>query len=267
MFCVLQRRTFASVSGKFNDVVIVSVARTPVGTMQGGLASLSAPKLGAIALKAAIERAGIQPGDVEELYLGNVVSANLGQAPARQALIAAGSVPFLLLFASFFILLLGSLLTLIHLHTTQGIPNTTECTTINKVCASGMKTITLAAKSIMLGHRDIMMAGGMESMSNVPYYLEKARQGYNLGHGTITDGIIKDGLWDVYYNQHMGNCTEEVVAKYNITREEQDAFAVGSYKKSAAAVKVSFPIPFSLFPFCSSTQSTNHKQIGRRLQW
>lgn len=120
-----------------------------------------------------------------------------------------------------------------------GIPNTTECTTINKVCASGLKAITLASQAIMLGHRDIMIAGGMESMSNVPYYLEKARQGYSLGHGALTDGIIKDGLWDVYYNQHMGNCAEETAAKYQITREDQDAFAINSYKKAAAAVKVS----------------------------
>jgi acetyl-CoA C-acetyltransferase len=113
-----------------------------------------------------------------------------------------------------------------------------------------MKAITLAAQAIMLGHREIMMAGGMESMSNVPYYLEKARQGYSLGHGAITDGIIKDGLWDVYYNQHMGNCAEETAAKYGITREDQDAFAIGSYKKSSAAVKVFSFLSFLSFFSC-----------------
>lgn len=202
------KRAFSTVKPQsFNDVVIVSVARTPVGSFRGSLAGLSASKLGAAAIRGVIDKAGIQPGDVEEVYMGNVVSANLGQAPARQAVVFAG------------------------------LPNTTECTTINKVCASGLKAITLAAQAIMLGQRDVMIAGGMESMSNVPYYLEKGRQGLTLGHGTITDGIIKDGLWDVYYNQHMGNCAEETAAKMNISREAQDAFAVASYKKAAAAVQ------------------------------
>jgi acetyl-CoA C-acetyltransferase len=202
-----QFRHFATKGGQLNDVVIVSIARTPVGSFQGSLASLSASKLGSIAIQGAIEKAGIKPTDVEEVYMGNVVSANMGQAPARQAVLGAG------------------------------LPNTTECTTINKVCASGMKAITLAAQSIMLGHRDIMIAGGMESMSNVPYYLEKARGGLGLGHSIVTDGIIKDGLWDVYYNQHMGNCAEDTAAKMNISREEQDAFAIESYKKAANAFK------------------------------
>ena len=156
-------------------VYIVSMARTPIGSLSGALASVQAPQLGAIAIKAAIERAGIKPEQVQEVYMGNVVSANIGQAPAQQASIYAG------------------------------IPTTVNCTTVNKVCASGMKSIMLAAESIMLGDNDCVVAGGMESMSNVPYYLDKARTGYKLGNGSITDGLVKDGLWDVYKDYHMGN--------------------------------------------------------------
>lgn len=185
------------------QVYIVSAVRTPIGSFGGALASLSATQLGSAAIKAAIERAGIQPSDVQEVYMGNVLAANLGQAPVTQASIGAG------------------------------VPNTTPGTTVNKVCASGMKTIMLGAQSIMTGENDIVVAGGMESMSNVPYYLEKARNGYRLGHGQILDGLVKDGLWDVYKDFHMGNATEICAAEYKISREEQDAYAIESYKRSA----------------------------------
>jgi len=183
----------------------MSIARTPIGSIGGVLASISAPKLGAAAIKAAIERAKISPDQVQEVYMGNVISANIGQAPAQQASIAAG------------------------------IPTSVPCTTVNKVCASGMKAIMLGAESIMLGINDIVVAGGMESMSNVPYYLDKARNGYRLGHGSITDGIIRDGLWDPYSDFHMGNAAEVCAKEYNITREDQDNYAIESYKRAAAA--------------------------------
>ncbi|RHX99911.1 hypothetical protein DYB36_009817 [Aphanomyces astaci] len=155
------------------DVVIVSYARTPIATFNGAFASLTAPELGAIANKAAIERAGISVNEIQEAYLGNVVSAAIGQAPARQSVLKAG------------------------------IPDTVPCTTINKVCASGMKSIALASQSIIAGSQDVMLAGGFESMSNIPYYLPKARTGYRLGDGKLVDGVIHDGLWDPYNNQHM----------------------------------------------------------------
>jgi acetyl-CoA C-acetyltransferase len=187
------------------EVFIVSVARTPIGAFSGALASLSATKLGSIAIKSAVERAGIKPEDVQEVFMGNVVTANEGQAPARQAALFAG------------------------------LSKHTICTTINKVCASGSKSIMLAAQSIELGINDIVVAGGMESMSNVPYYLDKARDGYRLGHGQITDGIIKDGLWDVYNDYHMGNAAERCAVNMHFSREDQDAFAIESYKRSAKA--------------------------------
>ncbi len=187
------------------EVYIMSIARTPIGSIGGVLASISAPKLGAAVIKAAIERAKISPDQVQEVYMGNVISANIGQAPAQQASIAAG------------------------------IPTSVPCTTVNKVCASGMKAIMLGAESIMLGINDIVVAGGMESMSNVPYYLDKARNGYRLGHGSITDGIIRDGLWDPYSDFHMGNAAEVCAKEYNITREDQDNYAIESYKRAAAA--------------------------------
>ena len=187
------------------EVYIMSIARTPIGSLGGSLASLTAPQLGAAAMKAAMERAKISVDQVQEVFMGNVISANVGQAPAQQASIAAG------------------------------IPTSVPCTTVNKVCASGMKAIMLGAESIMLGINDILIAGGMESMSNVPYYLDKARNGYRLGHGTITDGIIRDGLWDPYSDFHMGNAAEICAKEYKITREEQDAFAIESYKRAAAA--------------------------------
>ncbi|MCO5948054.1 acetyl-CoA C-acyltransferase [Mucilaginibacter flavidus] len=186
------------------EVVIVAATRTPIGSFGGSLASLSATQLGSIVIKSAVEKAGLQPEQVQEVYMGNVLSANIGQAPATQAAIFAG---------------LPSL----------------PATTVNKVCASGMKAIMLAAQSIALGQNDIVVAGGMESMSNVPYYLDKARNGYRLGNGQITDGLIKDGLWDVYNDYHMGSAAELCAVECNVSREEQDAFAIESYKRALAS--------------------------------
>lgn len=186
------------------EVVIVSATRTPIGSFGGSLASLSATQLGSIVIKSAVEKAGLKPEQVQEVYMGNVLSANVGQAPATQAAIFAG---------------LPSL----------------PATTINKVCASGMKAIMLAAQSIAAGQNDIVVAGGMESMSNVPYYLDKARNGYRLGNGQIIDGLIKDGLWDVYNDYHMGSAAELCAVECNVSREEQDAFAIESYKRSQAS--------------------------------
>ncbi|MFN5886198.1 MAG: acetyl-CoA C-acyltransferase [Bacteroidota bacterium] len=187
------------------EVFIVSFARTPVGGFGGNLSSLSATQLGSIAIKGALERAGIKPEMVEEVFMGNVLAAGLGQAPATQAMIFAG------------------------------IPNTVPATTVNKVCASGSKAMIMGAQSVMLGVNDVVVCGGMESMSNVPYYLDKARNGYRLGHGQITDGLIKDGLWDVYKDFHMGSAGELCAKEHNISREEQDAFAIESYKRAQAA--------------------------------
>ncbi len=186
------------------DVVIVAAVRTPVGSFGGSLAVFSATQLGGIAIKAAVEKAGLKPENIQEVYMGNVLSANLGQAPATQA-------------AKF-----------------AGLPDL-PATTINKVCASGTKAIMLAAQSIALGQNEIVIAGGMESMSNVPYYLDKARNGYRLGHGQITDGLVKDGLWDVYNDYHMGSAAELCAETCNITREDQDNFAIESYKRAQAA--------------------------------
>lgn len=183
------------------EVYIVSVARTPIGSFGGGLATLTAPQLGAHVIKAAVERAGIKSSDVQEVYMGNVLPANIGQAPVTQAMLAAG------------------------------LPDTVNSTTINKVCASGMKAIMLGAQSIMLGDNEIVVAGGMESMSNVPYYLDKARNGYRLGHGQVIDGLVKDGLWDVYNDYHMGNAAELCAVECKISREEQDNYAIESYKR------------------------------------
>ena len=186
------------------EVVIVSAVRTPIGSFGGSLSSFSATQLGGFAIKAAVEKAGISPADVQEVYMGNVLSAGLGQAPATQASKFAGL---------------------------PDIP----ATTINKVCASGTKAIMLAAQSIALGETDIVVAGGMESMSNVPFYLDKARTGYRLGHGQLTDGLLKDGLWDVYNDYHMGSAAELCATECGISRTDQDAFAVNSYKKTQEA--------------------------------
>jgi acetyl-CoA C-acetyltransferase len=187
------------------EAYIVSIARTPMGSFMGSLAGISATKLGAIAVKEAVKRAGIDPASVQELYMGNVLQASLGQAPATQVAIYAG---------------LGS-----HV----------PCTTINKVCASGSKAIMLAAQNVICGDADIVVAGGMENMSSVPFYLDKARSGYKYGNGVLVDGLQKDGLWDVYNDFAMGNCAELCAKEMKISREEQDAFAVMSYKRAAIA--------------------------------
>ncbi|HEY2032689.1 MAG TPA: acetyl-CoA C-acyltransferase [Rhizomicrobium sp.] len=203
-----------------SDVVILSGARTPMGGFQGELSPLSAPELGAAAIKAAVERAGIQPGDVNETLMGNVLSAGLGQAPARQASIHAG------------------------------IPNTVPATTISKVCGSGMKAVMIASDQLALGHADIMVAGGMESMTNSPYLLPKARGGYRLGHGEVKDHMFLDGLEDAYEHRLMGTYAEDAARHYQFTREAQDAYATeslnrakratedGSFKDEIVAVKV-----------------------------
>lgn len=189
------------------QVYIVSVARTPIGNLGGSLANLTAIDLGKTAIKAAVERANINPSDVQEVIMGNVLTANVGQAPARQAALAAGLSP------------------------------ATVCTTINKVCASGMKAISLAAQSILLGHADIVVAGGMESMSNAPHYLPKARTGIRYGNGQILDAIVRDGLQDPYDGSMMGNCGEVCARDKSITREQQDAYAWQSYQRARTATE------------------------------
>lgn len=187
------------------EVVIVSAVRTPMGSFGGSLAEVPATQLGATAIKAAVERAGIAPAVVNEVIMGSVLQANLGQAPARQSAKAAG------------------------------LPNEVACTTVNKVCASGMKAIMMATQDILLGDADVVVAGGMESMSQTPYYVEKARYGYRYGNGQLIDGIVKDGLLNVYDQQAMGVCADLCATEHKISREEQDAFAIESYKRSAAA--------------------------------
>jgi acetyl-CoA C-acetyltransferase len=188
-------------------VYILAAARTPIGTFGGALAGVSATKLGAAAIKGAVERAGITPGDVNEVFMGNVISANLGQSPARQAAIFGG------------------------------LPAHVDCTTVNKVCASGMKAIMWGAQSILLGENDLVVAGGMENMSAVPYYMENGRYGYKYGNATIFDGLVKDGLTDVYNQQPMGVCAELCAKEFELSREEQDAYAIESYKRTSAAAE------------------------------
>jgi len=187
------------------EVYIVSVARTPIGSFNGSLAAKKATELGSLVIRTAMEKIKLDPTSVDEVFMGNVISANVGQAPATQASIGAG------------------------------ISNDTPTTTVNKVCASGMKAIMLGAQSIQLGQNEIVVAGGMESMSNVPYYLPNNRSGAKLGHGQVIDGIIRDGLWDVYKDYHMGNAAELCATDMNISREAQDDYAVASYKRAAAA--------------------------------
>lgn len=187
------------------EVYILSAARTALGSFGGGLSAISATKLGAAAIKGAVEKAGIDANTINEVFMGNVISANLGQAPARQAAIFAG------------------------------LPQHVDCTTVNKVCASGMKAIMFAAQSIMTGDNEVVVAGGMENMSAVPFYLEQARYGYKYGNNTLFDGLAKDGLTDVYNGQPMGVCAELCAKEYSISREAQDAYAIESYKRSAAA--------------------------------
>jgi acetyl-CoA C-acetyltransferase len=188
-------------------IYIVSAARTPIGSFLGSLAPLRAPELGEVAIKGALGRAKIAPDAVQEVFFGNVLSAGIGQAPARQAAIRAG------------------------------IPNTVPATTVSKVCGSGMQAFILAAKTIAVGDADVVVAGGMESMSNVPYYLDKARSGYRMGDGKIVDGMIYDGLWDPYSNVHMGTCGDKCAAEYKVSREEQDEFAKESFRRALAAQK------------------------------
>ncbi|PIA25585.1 hypothetical protein AQUCO_11000004v1 [Aquilegia coerulea] len=195
----------ASESVNPRDVCVVGVARTPMGGFLGVLSSLPATKLGSIAIQSALKRANVDPSLVQEVFFGNVLSANLGQAPARQAALGAG------------------------------IPDSVVCTTINKVCASGMKATMFAAQSIQLGINDIVVAGGMESMSNAPKYLTESRKGSRLGHDTVVDGMLKDGLWDVYNDFGMGVCAELCADKHTITREQQDDYAIQSFERGIAA--------------------------------
>jgi acetyl-CoA C-acetyltransferase len=185
------------------EVFIISAVRTPIGSFGGMLADTSATRLGAIAIKGALEKAGVAPEEVEEVIMGNVVSANLGQAPARQAAIYAG------------------------------LPPSVICTTINKVCASGMKATAYGAQSIIMGHADIVVTGGMENMSQIPFYIPKARFGYKYGNGELIDGLAKDGLVDVYDQQAMGIFADKTAEKYGFNREEQDAYAIRSYRNAA----------------------------------
>lgn len=187
------------------EVYIIAAVRTPMGSFNGSLSGISATQLGAVAIKGALDKAGVNADVVEEVYMGCVLQAGLGQAPARQAAKYAG------------------------------IPDHVPATTVNKVCASGMKSVALAAQSIMLGHNSVVIAGGMENMSQVPHYLPGSRAGYKYGNVTLLDGLQYDGLTDVYSQTMMGSCAELCAEKYQISREDQDAFAIGSYKKAAAA--------------------------------
>ena len=191
----------------FDDVVIISGCRTAVGKFQGGLADLSAPQLGAVVVREVVKRAGLNSDQVDECIMGNVLPAGLGQNPARQAAIFAGLSP------------------------------ATGAMTINKVCGSGLKAVALAAQAVQTGNSSIVVAGGMESMTNAPYLLPQARKGYRLGDGKVIDSMVHDGLWDVYNDYHMGVTGENVAEKYGITREEQDEFAVNSHRKALAAMK------------------------------
>ena len=189
-------------------VVIISAKRTPIGSFGGSLASLTAGQLGSIAIKGVLEDSKISPDLIDEVIMGNVLTAGMGQAPARQAALFAG------------------------------LPEKTECMTVNKVCGSGLKSVMLAAQAIQTGNAEIIIAGGQESMSNTPYILDKARNGYRLGNGEVIDSLVKDGLWDVYNNMHMGNCAEACAKEFQFKREELDDFAINSYKKALEAQKI-----------------------------
>lgn len=187
------------------EVVIAGAARTPIGSFLGALSAVSAPDLGAVAIKAAIERAGLTPADIQEVFMGCVLTAGQGQAPARQAALAAG------------------------------LPQSTPCTTLNKMCGSGLKAVVSAYQAVALGDADIAVAGGMESMSNAPFLLPRVRQGIKMGHFQAQDSMILDGLWDVYNQQHMGNCAELCAREKKIDRAAQDAYAAESYRRALAA--------------------------------
>ena len=189
------------------DTYIVSAVRTAIGEFMGGLASMSAPQLGAVAIREAVKRAGVDPAQVDEVLMGNVVQAGVGQAPARQAAIHGG------------------------------IPDSVPAMTVNKVCGSGLKAVMLAAQAIRSGDAEIIVAGGMESMSNAPYFLPKARSGYRLGNGELLDGVVHDGLWDSFNNFHMGSAAELIARKFKVTREDQDRFSVESHQKAVKAQK------------------------------
>lgn len=188
------------------EVYIVSAKRTPIGSYLGSLASLPAPKLGAVAINAAIAQCGVAKDAIEQVFMGNALSAGIGQAPARQAALGAG------------------------------LPNTVPCTTVSKVCGSGLEAVVLAARALRLGDAEVVVAGGMESMSRVPYYLDKAREGYRMGNATLVDGMISDGLWDPYGDFHMGVAGEMCAKEYSLTREAQDAFAAESYARATGAI-------------------------------
>ncbi|MDP2359502.1 MAG: acetyl-CoA C-acyltransferase [bacterium] len=192
--------------GIVKQVVIVAAARTPIGSFNGALASVAAPRLGAVVVAEVLRRAGVQPELVDEVIMGNVLPAGTGQAPARQAALFAG------------------------------LPEQVACTTVNKVCGSGLKAVMLAAQAIACGDAEVVVAGGMENMSQVPHYLPEARNGLRLGHGRVVDGMIHDGLWDVYNNFHMGNAAEICARDMAISRADQDAFAAESYRRSTAAI-------------------------------
>jgi acetyl-CoA C-acetyltransferase len=203
------------------DIVIISAVRTAIGKFEGGLKLMTAPQLGAVVVKSVVERAALSPEQVDEVIMGNVVSAGLGQNPARQAALRGGLLPDV------------------------------AAMTINKVCGSGLKAVGLAAQGILAGDSEIVVAGGMESMTNAPYLLPGAREGYRLGHSTIVDSMIHDGLWDAYENFHMGNTGEIVAERYHISRERQDEYALNSHRKAIAAIRaarfrdeiVSVPVP------------------------
>ena len=188
-------------------VYIVSAARTPIGSYLGAFAAVSAPRLGAVAVRAAVERSGLSSEEVGEVFMGNVLSAGIGQAPARQAAIYGG------------------------------IPTSVPATTVSKVCGSGLQAVVLGAKSVLLGDAHVVVAGGMESMSNVPYYLREARAGYRMGDGKLVDGMIFDGLWDPYNDFHMGNAGELCAKEYGLSREAQDAFAKESYRRALESIR------------------------------
>src|SRR6266852_58043 len=190
-----------------SDIVILGGARTPIGSFLGTLSSLPAPKLGSIAIKCAMENSGVQPGQIEQVIMGNVLQAAVGQAPARQAGIGAG------------------------------IPVTAGAVTVNKVCGSGLKAVMYAANDIRCDEYEVAVAGGMESMSNAPYALPQARTGYRMGPGRMIDVMIHDGLWDPYGDKHMGNCAETCVKEYHFTREEQDDYTLESYRRAQDAVR------------------------------
>jgi acetyl-CoA C-acetyltransferase len=211
------------------NIYIVATGRTPIGSMGGVLSSFTAPQLGAIAIKHLLEITKIDVDKIDEVLMGCVLTAGIGQAPARQASLLAG------------------------------LSKHTDCTTINKVCASGTKAIMLAAQAIACGNADIVIAGGMESMSNVPYYLDKARNGYKLGHGQLMDGIIKDGLWDVYHNYHMGSAGENTAMKMGIDRVAQDNYAIESYKRAQKA--------YDMGAFASEIIPVEVIQKGKDSEW